>query len=287
MEIVSAHSHLLSDPKDLDRFVESGPFSQVWLLGLPHSIKISEQYPHPSTEAELLEVAERYPGFFLPFKWVDFRKGPDQIDRAVEKGFIGFKGDCPQKPYDDDSYMPIYERINHYRSCMVFHTGYVLTPSYVDRVEEFEYSVRNMHPETMYKIARFFPDMILVAAHFGGTWERELIARPPLDDCPNLYIDFSGGDSDTLLRHVENYASLPAALVDGTRGILANRLLFGADAFLGDAQLHRDVKRYTEGIVEHLEALKEKKLPWTRFMDDLFSGNSKKIMDRNGLYRKP
>ena len=56
MKIISTHSHLLTNPTGLDEFAENGPFSQVWMLQLPEGIHISEEYSHPASEAETLEV---------------------------------------------------------------------------------------------------------------------------------------------------------------------------------------------------------------------------------------
>ena len=281
MDIVSTHSHLLSNPEGLDQFVESGLLSQVWILELPQK-PIKSMEARPATEDEILEVCRRYAGFFLPFKWVDFRSGPDQIDRAVEKGFVGFKGFCPQKPYDDDSYMPIYERISSYKTCMVFHTGYVSTPRYEDR-GELGYSALNMCPATLYKIARFFPEMTLVAAHFGVPWEHELVAGP-MPSLPNLYIDFSGGEYEYLLKFMEEAASCPATLADGSRGMIANKLLFGVDAYLGMKQLHHDVESYVKDFLRRAEILRTGNLPWSCFLGDMLAGNSRKLLAYNQLF---
>ena len=140
-KLISAHSHLLTNPQELEFFADK--FSQVWLLGLPDSDKIPG-YTSPATEAEMLAVAKKFPGLYLPFKWVDYRFGPDQIDRAVDQGFIGFKGIDPWKSYDDESYLPIYERIASYHCTMVFHTGYVSTPPYKERTPECCYQISNM-----------------------------------------------------------------------------------------------------------------------------------------------
>ena len=58
-KLISAHSHLLTDPRDLDFFV--GKFSQIWLLGLPVRIKVPG-YSRPAGEEELLAAAKQFPG---------------------------------------------------------------------------------------------------------------------------------------------------------------------------------------------------------------------------------
>lgn len=283
MELISTHSHLLSEPHELEALAEAGLFRQIWLLELPHAMTINAEYPHPSTEAEILAAAKLCPGFYLPFKWVDFRLGPDQIDRAVEQGFIGFKGFCPKLPYDDDSYLPIYERIASYRTCMVFHTGHAALPTYDQRIAELGYSVLNMSPSTLYKIARFFPDLTLVAAHFGIPWENELLSNC-ITCCPNLYIDISGGHFDFLKNFLRAACSIPAVRPDGSFGLLADRILFGADIYVGHHQLHRDMNDYCEYVLEYFEGIRKENLSWADRIPGILAENAKKLLSHNELY---
>lgn len=283
MKLISTHSHLLTEPRDLDNLVENGIFSSIWLLQLPSSMHISELYPHPATEEETLDAAKRHPGCLLPFKWVDFRLGPEQIDQAVDRGFVGFKGICPQNPYDDDRYLPIYERINHYRSCMVFHTGYVSTPHYGMRSPGLGYRADAMRPSALRALSLFFPDMTFVAAHFGLPWENELLDPEVLMTCPNIFIDISGGQWERMKAILERHACLPASLPDGGTGILADRLLFGVDAYLGHPQLHQDITEYCRGLMEYFEEKQAAGLPWSNHVQGILHGNAVALQKRNGL----
>lgn len=285
MKVISAHSHLLSAPCDIEKLTEH--FDSIWVLELPTSIKISykNSIMHPADSAEMLQTAKLFPDFILPFKWVDFRLGADQIDRAVDDGFVGFKGICPQLPYDDDSYMPIYEKINEYGSCMVFHTGHVSTPPYRDRSPEFGYNAMNMTPSTLYKIARFFPDMTVVAAHCGAPFQHELISNALLNT-PNYYMDFSGGCFELVLREfIEKHAMLPAVRRDGKRGIFADKLLYGADAYLGDLQLHNDIINDCQHCLDWCKNCIERKLPWANQIHSLFHGNAALLNSMNKLIK--
>lgn len=287
MKIINTHSHLLESPREIEKLIESGLFENIWVLELPTSIKINYNniLMHPADSKTMLETARLFPGFILPFKWVDFRSGADQIDRAVDEGFAGFKGICPQLPYDNDTYMPIYEKINSYKSCMVFHTGYVSTPSYHDRSPEFGYDTMNMIPATLYKIARFFPEMTVVAAHCGAPFQQQLIANALLNT-PNYYMDFSGGNFNlTLKNFIAENAELPAIKADKSKGILADKLLYGADAYLGDAQLHYDIINDCRKKLEWADECKKQNLSWLDHMQGLFYDNAAMLNSLNQLIK--
>lgn len=278
-KLISSHSHLLASPKDLDSLADT--FSQIWLLGLPESIKING-YSNPASEEEMIHAAKQFPGLYLPFKWVDFRAGADQIDRAVDQGFVGFKAIYPWKPYDDESYLPIYERIASYHCTMVFHTGYVFTPPYKERAPECCYQVSNMRPAALYTLANLFPEITFVAAHFGIPWENELLDKS-ICGLPNLYIDLSGGHSKEILKIVEENAAKPARLYNGKKGIFADKFLLGLDAYLGHPQLHADVIASCETFVSYFEQKMNDKVSWSGSIPGILSENASRIMQQNHL----
>jgi predicted TIM-barrel fold metal-dependent hydrolase len=281
-KIISAHSHLLTEPVELEFFADK--YSQIWMLGLPESCQIGGGYSHPASEKEMLAVAKRFPGLYLPFKWVDFRQGPDQIDRAVEQGFIGFKGIYPQKSYDDESYLPIYERIASYRCPMIFHTGYVTVHSYAQRSPDCFYQVGNMRPSALHMIGWMFPEITVIAAHFGIPWEKELLDIC-VNDIPNFYIDLSGGHTEEILQLVGEHAGRKAVLSDGSAGVLADKLLLGLDAYFGHPQLHQDSYRYCNAFIASLEEMAKTNPVLKEKIPGILGGNAERIMNENPLYR--
>jgi len=288
MQVVSTHSHLLSDAVDLDKIAESGMFSQVWLLGLHTgwNIRFNSGLYHPASEEEMLEDARRFPGFYLPFKWIDFNQGPDQVDRAVERGFVGFKGIKPKLPYDDDKHLEIYERISRYKTCMIFHTGHVSTPSYEDRVPGLGYDALNMSPSTLLKIVKFFPDMTVVAAHCGVPWQNETVSTC-FRSSPNFYMDISGGEfSPVLTEFICKNALLSAALPNGATGILADKLLYGMDVYFGHPQLHEDIRGELKRVLAWAKGIEESDAAWKDRLENIFSGNAARVMKHNDLAPK-
>ena len=161
MKLGSTHSHLFQNPQDLDRVAESGKFAFIWMLGLSPQGKChyDNKIFNYADDASMLETAKRYPGFIYPFRKLDYLDGPDQIDRALEMGYKGFKAISPPLPYDHESYLPLYERMEQYKACIVFHTGHVNTPRYRDRVPGNGYDALHMNPSTLLKLSNFFPDL--------------------------------------------------------------------------------------------------------------------------------
>lgn len=281
MKFASTHSHLLHDPQDLDRVAESGKYSFIWMLGLPPQGKVfydGRLFSH-ADDGDLLETARRYPGFIYPFRKVDYLDGPDQIDRALEMGCKGFKAITPPLPYDDEAYLSIYERIEKYKACIVFHTGHVNTPSYRKRIPGNGYNALHMSPSTLIKLANFFPGMTLVAAHCGIPWQNELLSLTMLG-CKNLYMDISGGEDAALRRFVCENAMTPATLSDGSEGILADKLLYGLDCCFGYSKLHDDGFSCLESYQEWFREQREKQVPWADRIEGIIEGNAVKLMQR-------
>lgn len=237
MKIIDTHGHLLAGAQDLDRIAECGIFEQVWLLGLPEELKIAGC--NVATAEEMLEVAARYPGLFLPFAYLDFRQPADQVDRMVERGFCGFKAIYPPLAYDHDSYFPYYERIASYRLPVVFHSGMVSSPPLAERPAGLSCHPANMAPANLYNLACAFPELTAIAAHFGVPWSNELLLAASWT--PNLCIDISGG-MRTLYRQLmkENIDSA-ASLRGGRSGTIADKIVFGVDACYGRANYHQDI----------------------------------------------
>ena len=93
---IDTHAHLWKNPQGLDTLVKSDKIKQVWLMGLDYyrGSKLKDL----ASAQEILEVSRRYPGFFIPFGYIDFTKGPEQVDHMKEQGFVGLKAIRPIHP---------------------------------------------------------------------------------------------------------------------------------------------------------------------------------------------
>ena len=120
---IDAHAHLCTNRnwKSLDLTAESGVIQQVWLLPLEC---YAPQFEFDGNNG-VIEVAKHYPGFFIPFGYIDYFKGPEQIDCMKEAGFVALKAIRPPKDYNDESYFPIYERAAILNMPILFHVGII------------------------------------------------------------------------------------------------------------------------------------------------------------------
>ena len=233
--IISTHTHLCADPKDLDRLVNAGIFKQIWLL---HTWYAGDDRNKNGSFRkapldELLSVCQTYPGFFIPFGDLDFTKSPDRIDELHEKGFVGLKAIAPEKCYDDYSYFSHYERAAKYRMPIVFHTG-GLAIDHLQAGPGRSFGQNTMKPSMLGAIAHCFPDLPLIGAHLGYPWLNE---TTNILNCKNVYFDFSEGNSEAIARWLLD--NLDRCISDGRS--MTDKILFGVDARIGKKEIHDDV----------------------------------------------
>ena len=141
-------------------------------------------------------------------------------DDAVEELYrirkLGLRGIKLHPDYqgffvEDKRLIPIYETISELKLPVLFHTGY----------DPISPDLYHAPPEAMQKIAKSFPDMIIIAAHMGGVYcydevEKYLVGL-------NIYLDTSMSsifcESTQFERIVRNHG--------------ADRILFGSDLSVG------------------------------------------------------
>lgn len=138
---------------------------------------------------------------------------PGEVDRILELGLRGVKlhPDFQRFCIDDPAAFPIYEACAAARLPILFHTG----------DDRYDWSA----PARMAAVARRFPSLTCIAAHFGGYnhWQDVEVYR----DLPNVWFD----TSSTLFKLPKERA---LELLD-TLG--THRFLFGTDFPMWD---HRE-----------------------------------------------
>ena len=87
---------------------------------------------------------------------IDFEDPASELQRAKEMGLRGvkFHPDIQQFNIDDERMMPAYAEMARLGLPVLFHTG----------DDRYDYS----HPRRLSNLARRFPDLICIGAHFGG-----------------------------------------------------------------------------------------------------------------------
>ncbi|MBM4431826.1 MAG: hypothetical protein FJ026_15990 [Chloroflexi bacterium] len=224
--IIDCHHHLGPEPHYADRLAETCArmgISKVCLMAVP-------PYYGPAMGNDAVAAAcRRYPDLLVGFAYVDLgQEDPTKVDWAREQGFRGLKLINPRLPYDDDALMPIYARAAELDMVCLFHLGIVAR----DDSQRPGYVIRNhyMRPIHLDTIARVFPGLTIIGAHFGNPWHEE--ASMACRWNPNLYFDLTG--STLKMRSPEELGRLlwwrPESRYRDPLGRHAwQKILFGSD----------------------------------------------------------
>ena len=187
--LINVHGHLTKHPgKGEERLAHAREDGVVRFCCA--TIDVSEW---SYSSAELVPLFEKYPDFLVGLGYLNLGRdvdSPDRIDELKAMGFAGLKMIIPSKPYNDDRYFPLYERAEKLAMPMLFHTGWVAGDD-PDLVRRFDIDATKYQPYTLDRIARYFPELRVIAAHLGHPHFGE--AFQVLMSFPNVYFDFSGG----------------------------------------------------------------------------------------------
>lgn len=163
--------------------------------------------------ANVQEHADQFVGFFTLHPHMKEEDLANEFNRAVGMGLKGIKlhPDFQKFAIDDECTFPMYELAQQQGIPVVFHAG--------DPRHAFS------NPHRIAKILRLFPQLVVVAAHFGGWGEWEA-ATQVLAGFENVFADTSSTrgftDMDTARKGLQFFG--------------ADRLLFGTDYPMWDAK---------------------------------------------------
>ena len=136
----------------------------------------------------ILAAMKQYSSLYLGFGMLQLGKDhADAVTAFKDAGFTGLKCIRPASRYDDKAYYPLYERAEKLGMPILFHLGIVSRSS---RDKYLDVNNDRMRPVHLDTIARAFPELTIIGAHFGNPWSDEaaMIARWN----PNLFFDLSG-----------------------------------------------------------------------------------------------
>jgi uncharacterized protein len=175
----------------------------------------------PRVPNELVAQAVRdHPGRFVGFGSVDPLKGEaavDELDSIASSGLKGVKLHPSLQAFapDDERFWPLYERCEELGLATLFHTG----TSGIGAGQPGGQGIRldYARPIRLDAVAASFPNLNVIAAHFGYPWHVELLAIALHKT--NVYIDISGW--------APKY--IPTEVVREMKGRLQNQFLFGSD----------------------------------------------------------
>ncbi len=173
-------------------------------------------------------TAKAFGDFIIPVPQIDLETdSPETIDALFKQGAKGIKLIAPAHPYGDDRYFKHYQAILDNNGLAVFHTGYLINgmfePGGVLGRKTWS-DITHMRPATLDRIARAFPKLKILMAHFGNPWWEE--AWKVLSSNANIYADFSGGTA--YRRDLEMWRQIFAP--NGTLDVRAvSKLCFATD----------------------------------------------------------
>ena len=175
----------------------------------------------PRVPNELVADACRdHPSNFVGFGSVDPLKGESAVDELEAISAAGLKGvklhpSLQAFAPDDERFWPLYERCEELGLNVLFHTG----TSGIGAGQPGGQGIRldYARPIRLDAVAASFPNLNVIAAHFGYPWHLELLAMALHKT--NIYIDISGW--------APKY--IPSEVVREMKGRLQNQFLFGSD----------------------------------------------------------
>ncbi|HEY1421545.1 MAG TPA: amidohydrolase family protein [Candidatus Dormibacteraeota bacterium] len=170
---------------------------------------------------ELVAQACRdHPKAFAGFGSVDPLKGERAVDELEGIAALGLKGiklhpSLQAFAPDDERHWPLYEKCEELGLAVLFHTG----TSGIGAGQPGGQGIRLdfARPIRLDAAAASFPDLQIIAAHFGYPWHLELLAMALHKT--NIHIDISGWAP----RYI------PAEVMRDMKGRLQDQFVFGSD----------------------------------------------------------
>ncbi|HUE68104.1 MAG TPA: amidohydrolase family protein [Candidatus Acidoferrum sp.] len=161
-----------------------------------------------------------FPGRFVGFGSVDPLKGDravQELDRIAELGLKGVKLHPSLQAFapNEERHWPLYEKCQELGLVLLFHTG----TSGIGAGQPGGQGIRIdfARPIWLDAPAAAFPDLKIIAAHFGYPWHLELLAMALHKT--NIHIDISGWAP----RYI------PIEVMRDMKGRLQDQFVFGSD----------------------------------------------------------
>jgi predicted TIM-barrel fold metal-dependent hydrolase len=156
----------------------------------------------------------------------DYENFSGELDRLIANGIHSVKlhPDFQKLAFDDEKMLELYSLMSDRGMFLITHAG------------DFRYSYSS--PARIQRVAKLFPDLRIVAAHFGG-WSEWDEGRVRLSDLPNIYVDISSTYMDGVKIN-ETYEGLEE-MKKGLRAFDPEHIFFGSDFPMWDHKEELDV----------------------------------------------
>lgn len=235
MQIIDAHAHYLDEPKYLENLLDVMKklgIDKCCLSGLGKKFFCK-------TNNNVSNAFKKYPDKIIGSYFI--RPGisnNDEIEFAYKTGFKMLKVTIPNKPYNDKSFIPLWEKAEELNLPILFHTGIVNIPN---PQKGKSISSWNMHPMRLEPIANEFRNLKMIIAHLGIHWNKD--AAELIRMRSNVYADITGEPDGWRIR---------AAKVGLTKWLwwpdAFKKLIFGTDVHYSkiSANLNQDKKWFDQ-----------------------------------------
>jgi predicted TIM-barrel fold metal-dependent hydrolase len=188
--IIDVHHHLLAGEGYVDgllRSMDAAGVDVVCLngLGLPSDNWVGDLAPDNSDVAKAVaDHPDRLAGLVV-IRLGDH--GSDAVRRLRDLGFAGVKTTRPRFDYDHPAFAEVYATAEELGLPILFQTGFIVSVP-ADRFDDV--SSARCRPVLLDRVARTFPDLVVIMAHLGMLWHEE--AAQLCRYHPNVYADLSG-----------------------------------------------------------------------------------------------
>lgn len=182
--VIDVHHHL---PADWEGYVERLR-DECRRLGIDRVVVCSSGTPGQASNEQLAEAVRAHPDFLLGLGHVRLGEdSPRVVEEIKAAGLHGLKLIRPRMPYDADEAMEIYHRASAHGMPILFHLGIIARSPWDGAMDV---SMARMRPVHLDRIARRFPELPIIGAHFGNPWYEEAAELARMH--PNVYFDLTG-----------------------------------------------------------------------------------------------
>ncbi|MBI2570052.1 MAG: amidohydrolase [Candidatus Schekmanbacteria bacterium] len=240
-----------------------------WVAELDSAgVDVGTFYVTGGNRNDVLALVSKAPRRIVGFTWIDDPCGPgavSQLERDVADGFAGVKLYPPLQlyhAYDERAY-PLYEKIQELCLPVVFHMG--VSIGYLT-------DLRYANPTDLQPVARDFPEMPVVMAHFGTGYMREALFTAY--HCHNVMFDTSS--SNIWREFLPARPSLRDVFAQFLDAVGAHRILFGSDSSYFPRGYRRDLLAEQTEILHQLGISDDD-------MAAIMGGNARRLLARSDL----
>ncbi len=158
---------------------------------------------------------------------------PDLLEREMAAGFKGVKLYPVNRCYrlSDPAYRPLFEKANELKANFIIHYGVTVDPTG---------DLRYADPIDLSPVARDFPDITFVIAHFGAGWLDSVLRLAY--QCKNVCVDTSG--TNNWMDYYVPKLTLTDVFERCLNSMGPERVLFGTDS--GTTAPYREWIKYQQ-----------------------------------------